>query len=93
VLVLLERDVPADHVVEEDAQGPHGEGVGRVTSETDPLRRGIHARPVKVGVVRLLEEGARAEVDELESSSGEINEDVLVLDVAVDDAVAVTGDH
>ena len=24
LLVLLKRDVPADHVIEQDAQGPHG---------------------------------------------------------------------
>ena len=41
LLVLLERDVPADHVVEQDAQGPHGGWVAVVAVATDPLGRGI----------------------------------------------------
>ena len=58
VLVLFEGYVSAHHVVEEDAEGPDGERVGGVTSETDPLRRGVNAGPVKVGVVRFFEESS-----------------------------------
>ena len=43
LLVLLEGDVAADHVVEEDAQRPHGGGVPVVAAAADPLGRGVHA--------------------------------------------------
>ena len=42
LLVLLEGDVAADHVVEEDAEAPHGQGVGVIAAAADPLWRGIH---------------------------------------------------
>lgn len=42
LLVLLEGYVPLDHVIEEYAEGPHGEGVALVARAPDPLRRGIH---------------------------------------------------
>merc|ERR1719458_1956183 len=48
LLVLLEWDVPADHVVEEDAQGPDGGRHPVVPRAPDPLRRGVDSRPVKV---------------------------------------------
>ena len=32
-----------DHVVEEDAEGPDGEGAALVPGATDPLGRGVHA--------------------------------------------------
>ena len=41
LLVLLERDVTADHVEKEDAQAPHGGTVSMVLVERDPLRRGV----------------------------------------------------
>ena len=37
LLVLLEGDVAADHVVEEDAQGPHSQRVAVVAATADPL--------------------------------------------------------
>ena len=42
LLVLLEGDVAADHVVEEDAQGPHGQRVAVVAAASDPLWRSVH---------------------------------------------------
>jgi len=60
VLVLLEGDVPAHHVVEEDAKGPDGQRVGGVTSETDPLRRGVDASSIEIGVVGLRCGGMRS---------------------------------
>ena len=44
LLVLLEGDVAADHVVEEDAQRPHGGGWAVVPIEADPLWRGVNPR-------------------------------------------------
>ena len=41
LLVLLEGDVPADHVVEEDAQGPDGGRHPVVAGAPDPLRGGV----------------------------------------------------
>ncbi len=43
LLVRLEGNVPVDHVVQEDAQGPDGGGVAVVAPEQDPLRRRVHA--------------------------------------------------
>ena len=43
VLVGLEGDVAADHVVEEDAEAPHGQGVAVIPATPDPLGRGVHA--------------------------------------------------
>ena len=42
LLVLLEGDVAADHVVEEDAEAPHGQGVAVIPATPDPLGRGVH---------------------------------------------------
>ena len=50
LLVLLEGDVAADHVVQEDAQGPDGGGLGVVLGSPDPLGRRVHSGPVKVSV-------------------------------------------
>jgi hypothetical protein len=44
LLVLLEGDVAADHVVEEDAKRPDGGGVAVVAVATDPLWRRINSR-------------------------------------------------
>ena len=48
---------------------------------------------VKVGVGVLLVVGARPEVDELELARLEVHDEVLVLEVAVHDALAVAGEH
>ena len=48
---------------------------------------------VKVGVGVLLVVGARPEVDELELARLEVHDEVLVLEVAVHDALAVAGQH
>ena len=42
LLVRLEGDVAADHVVEEDAQRPHGGRRAMVSVEANPLRRGVY---------------------------------------------------
>ena len=42
-IVALERNVPTDHVIEEDPQGPHGEAVSIILLVLDPLRRSIHS--------------------------------------------------
>ena len=43
LLVRLEGDVAADHVEEEDAEGPDGGELAVVTVLTDPLRRSVHS--------------------------------------------------
>jgi hypothetical protein len=43
LLVLLERDVAADHVVEEDAEAPDGRRDAVVTAVTDPLGRRVNS--------------------------------------------------
>ena len=42
LFVRLEGDVPADHVVEEDAEGPDGGLVPVVLPTLDPLGWGVH---------------------------------------------------
>ena len=44
VLVLLEGDVAADHVVQEDAQAPHCQLVSVVTFLDNPLRGRVDSR-------------------------------------------------
>ena len=48
---------------------------------------------VKVGVGVLLVVGARPEVYELELAGLEVHDEILVLEVAVHDALAVAGQH
>ena len=43
LLVRLEGDVPADHVVEEDSQGPDGGGIAVILTEQDPLGGSVDA--------------------------------------------------
>ncbi len=47
LLVLLEGDVAADHVVQQDAQRPDGGWVAMVPRAADPLRRSVHSRTCK----------------------------------------------
>lgn len=44
VLILLEGDIPADHVVEQHAQGPDGGWTAMVAMVADPLWRAVHPR-------------------------------------------------
>ena len=44
LIVSLEWDVAADHVVEQDAQRPHGARVAFIDAELNPLRRTVHSR-------------------------------------------------
>lgn len=41
LLVLFKGNISQDHVVQQDAQGPHGHGAAVVAMVTDPLRRAI----------------------------------------------------
>ena len=43
LLVRLEGDVTADHVVEEDAHAPDGRLLAVVTTRANPLGRGVHS--------------------------------------------------
>ena len=51
------------------------------------------ALTVEVGVDRVAEQSARAEVDELELARAQVHQQVLVLDVAVHDPAAVAVAH
>lgn len=53
----------------------------------------FNALTVEVGVHGVLEQCARAEVDELELAGAQVDQDVLVLDVAVHDAARVAVTH
>lgn len=44
LLILLKRDIAADHVVEEDSQRPNGGGIAVVARASDPFGRGVHTR-------------------------------------------------
>lgn len=44
LLVLLKGDVPTDHVVEQDPQGPDGGRAAVVTVELDPLGGAVDPR-------------------------------------------------
>ena len=93
LLVSLVGDVAADHVVEEDAQGPDSHGLGVVTPLSDPFGGRIHPGPVKVCKLLLLNKGSATEVDQTKSSGLEVDQNVLVLDVPVGDAESVALDH
>ncbi len=44
LLILLEGNVAAHHVIEKDAQRPDGGGIAMVAGAADPLRRSIDSR-------------------------------------------------
>ena len=92
LVVCLEGDVAADHVVKEDAQGPDGGLGAQVPRTPDPLGRGVDPGALKLRVVVILHEGSAPEVDEIQLSSFEIDEDVFIFDVSVDDARGVAGE-
>ena len=93
LVIRLEGDVAADHVVEEDAQGPDGGLGAQVPRTPDPLGRGVDPGALKLREVVILHEGPAPEVDEIQHYSFEIDADVLILDVPVDDARGVAGEH
>ena len=93
LLVALEGDVAADHVVQEDAQGPHGGQLPVVSVVSDPLGRRVHPGPVKVCVDPVFEEGAGTEINQLQLERLEVHQEVFILDVPVDDSLAVTSQN
>ena len=93
LLVALEGDVPADHVVQEDAEAPHRGALPVVAVVADPLRRRVHAGPVKIRVDSIPQLSARPEVNQLQIKCLQIHEKILVLDVSVDDSLPVAGQH
>ena len=93
LLVALEGDVAADHVVQEDAQGPHGGQLPVVSVVSDPLGRRIHPGPVKVCVDPVFEKGAGTEINQLQLERLEVHQEIFILDVPVDDSLAVTSQN
>ena len=61
--VALEGDVAADHVVEEDSQGPDGQTLWPVGPGVDPLWGGVDSSALELSVDPVLKETAGAEVD------------------------------
>ena len=92
LLVLLEGDVATDHVEEEDAKGPYGGGHAVVARAADPLRWRVDPGSIKLRVRLRLQEGAGAKVDKGQLAGLHVNQDVFILDVTVDDALAVAGE-
>ena len=91
--VALEGDVAADHVVEEDSQGPDGQTLWPVGPGVDPLWGGVDSSALELSVDPVLKETAGAEVDQLDLEGVQVDQDVLVLDVPVGDAESVALDH
>lgn len=91
LLVCGVGDVPAQHVVEQDAQGPDSQTRGLVFSVQDPLRWAVDTSTTElfehfiwIFLVIMLTPGT--EVYQLGVVSVEVHEDVFVLDVSVEDA-------
>ena len=93
LLVALEGDVAADHVIEEDAQAPHRGQLPVVAVVSDPLWRRVDPGPVEVCVDPVLEEGPGPEINQLQLERLEVHQEVFILDVPVDDALAVTSQN
>lgn len=91
--IVLERDVTAGHVVEEDTQGPHREAVGVVSSVLYPLRRSVHVGTIKGGVDIVLENSSRPEIYQSNVFCFFIYDDVLIFNVSVNDSTKVALDH
>jgi len=84
-------NVPAEHVVEEDAEGPDGQTRGLIFSVQDPFWRTVDPCTAELFenfvwlfLVVMLTPGP--EVDQLDVEGVEVHENILVLDVPVEDA-------
>jgi len=98
LLVRGVRDVPAQHVVQQDTQGPHCQAGGEVLSLQDPLRWTVHTSSPElleyfIWLLLVVVFTPRAEVYQLGVEGVQINEDVLVLDVSVQDSRVSAVDH
>jgi len=98
LLVCGVGDVPAQHVVQEDTQGPHSQAGGLVFSLQNPLGRTVHSSSSElleysVWLLLVVVFTPRTEVDQLGVEGVQINEDVLVLDVSVEDPRVPAVDH
>ena len=92
LLVRLEGDVAADHVEQEDAQGPDGGQLPVVSVVSDPLGRSVHPGAIKVRVGAVPQLGSGPEVNQLQLQSFQVNEEIFVLDVSVNDSVPVASE-
>ena len=92
LLVCLEGDVAADHVEQEDAQGPDSGQLAVVSVVSDPLWRGVNPGTVKVGVGAVPQLSSGPEVNQLQLQSFQVNEEIFVLDVSVNDSVPVASE-
>lgn len=64
-----------------------------VSGRTDPLGWCVHSCTVEIGVGAILQVSSGPEVDELELQVAQVDQEVLVFDVAVDDASSMAGNH
>jgi len=83
-------NVPTQHVVQQDAQGPHSQTGGLVLSLQDPLWWAVHSSAPEllensVWLVLVVMMTPGAEVNQLGVECVQIHEDILVLDVSVED--------
>ena len=51
LIISLKGDVPTDHVIEQDPQGPNGGFIAKVPGAPDPLWRRIGARSLKFSIL------------------------------------------
>jgi len=91
LLVCLEGNVPTHHVVQEDAQGPHGEPLCSVHPVLHPLWGGVDSGALELLVNLALREHSGAKVDQLDLVGVQVDQDILVLDVPVHHTLLVTG--
>src|SRR5260221_13463473 len=83
---MLEWNVAAYHVVEQDSEHPPLRRTVVVRRVKNPLGRAVYSRPADAGVGGVFEYGARAKIDQREVACFRIDENVLILYVAVHDA-------
>ena len=93
LLVTLEGNVSTDHVIEEDAQAPDRGQLTIVSVVSDPLWRCVDSGAVKVSVHSIPEMSSGTKVNQLQLQCLEVDQEVLVLDIPVNDSLAVTGHH
>ena len=92
LLVRLEGDVAADHVEQEDAEGPDSGQLTVVSVVSDPLWRSINPGTIKVSVGAVSQLSSGAKVNQLQLQSFQVNEKIFVLDVSVNDSVPVASE-
>ena len=58
LIICFKRNVPTDHVIQQDAQGPHSGLVAKVPGAPDPLGRRIHSCALKFCIMFIFGESS-----------------------------------